>query len=56
MAEEERGAGDPTDYVTAVNVTKGGMVVAERVMWAVTSKERRRGLLGRQGLEPEEGM
>lgn len=38
----------------AVNVTKG-VVVACRVEWAGTSESRRRGLLGRDHIEPAEG-
>ncbi|MGB2768478.1 MAG: DUF192 domain-containing protein [Candidatus Zixiibacteriota bacterium] len=40
----------------AVNVSKGGTIVARRVEWAGTSAQRRRGLLGRSGLDPEEGI
>ncbi len=40
----------------AVNVSKGGKIVARRVAWAGTSAQRRRGLLGRSGLDPEEGI
>ena len=40
----------------AVNVSKGGTIVARRVAWAGTSAQRRRGLLGRSGLDPEEGI
>jgi len=40
----------------AVNVSKGGRIVARRVEWAGTSAQRRRGLLGRSGLDPEEGI
>jgi uncharacterized membrane protein (UPF0127 family) len=40
----------------AVNVSKGATIVACRVEWAGTSAQRRRGLLGRNGLDPEEGM
>jgi uncharacterized membrane protein (UPF0127 family) len=38
----------------AVNVTKG-VVVACRVEWAGTSETRRRGLLGRDHIDPSEG-
>lgn len=37
-----------------MNVTKG-VVVACRVEWAGTSESRRRGLLGRDHIEPTEG-
>jgi uncharacterized membrane protein (UPF0127 family) len=40
----------------AVNVSKTGTIVARRVEWAGTSAQRRRGLLGRSGLDPEEGI
>ncbi len=40
----------------AVNATKGGAIVARRVEWAGTSPERRRGLLGRTRLEPDEAI
>ena len=40
----------------AVNVSKEGTIVARRVEWAGTSAQRRRGLLGRSGLDSEEGI
>ncbi|UCB53647.1 MAG: DUF192 domain-containing protein [Candidatus Zixiibacteriota bacterium] len=40
----------------AVNVSKGGTIVARRVEWAGTSAQRRRGLLGRSELDAEEGI
>lgn len=43
-------------FVQAVNSTKGGIVLAGRVLWAMTSQERRRGLLGRDKLNSDEGM
>ncbi|UCG51297.1 MAG: DUF192 domain-containing protein [Candidatus Latescibacterota bacterium] len=39
----------------AVNITKG-TEVASRVEWAGTSETRRRGLLGRGHLDPDEGI
>lgn len=42
------------EYVTAFNVTRG-VTVAARVLWAGTSETRRRGLLGREVLERDEG-
>lgn len=39
----------------AVNVTRD-TVVATKVVWAGTSDTRRRGLLGRESLDPDEGM
>ena len=43
-------------FLQAVNVSKEGKVVARRVEWAGTSAQRRRGLLGRYRLDPEEGI
>jgi uncharacterized membrane protein (UPF0127 family) len=40
----------------AINLSKEGTIVAHRVEWAGTSAQRRRGLLGRTGLDPEEAM
>ena len=40
----------------AVNVSKGGTIVAGGVERATSSAQRRRGLLGRNGLDPEEGI
>jgi uncharacterized protein len=40
----------------AINLTKGNAIVARRVEWAETSAQRRRGLLGRSGLDVEEAM
>ena len=41
-------------FYVAVNVTKG-VVLASRVEWAGTSKARRRGLLGREHIDRDEG-
>jgi len=46
----------PEPSLQAVNVSKGDAIIARNVEWAGTSTERRRGLLGRTGLHPEEGM
>jgi uncharacterized membrane protein (UPF0127 family) len=43
-------------FVRVTNVSKGDIVVAGRVLWATTSQQRRRGLLGRDHLDPDEGM
>jgi len=40
----------------AVNISKGGTILADDVVWAGTSSERKRGLLGRERMEPGEGM
>ena len=40
----------------AVNVTKGSVVLADRLELADTSASRRRGLLGRAELKPGEGL
>ena len=55
---EERAKGiDPLEpSLQAVNVSKGDRIVACRVEWAGTSAQRRRGLLGRNELDPEEGI
>ncbi len=44
-----------SDIVRAINVSRD-RVVAERVLWAGTSETRRRGLLGRDRLPPDEGV
>jgi len=46
----------PREVYQAVNVSKGGVVLAERVDLADTSSSRRRGLLGRSGLGSGEGL
>jgi len=43
-------------FLQAVNVSKGGVILARKIEWAGTSAERRRGLLGRTQLDPEEGI
>jgi uncharacterized membrane protein (UPF0127 family) len=43
------------EIVRAVNATRG-VVVATRVAWAGTSRHRRRGLLGRDTLDQDEGI
>lgn len=50
------GAESAPSFVQAVNSSKGGIVLASRVIWAKTSQERRRGLLGRDQLGSDEGM
>ena len=47
---------DGMEFAAAYNTSKGGIIVARRVLWAGTSKERRRGLLGRDRLDPDEGI
>ena len=57
MPEEPTKGTDPVEpSLRAVNVSKGAKIVACPVEWAGTSAQRRRGLLGRDGLDPEEGM
>jgi uncharacterized membrane protein (UPF0127 family) len=57
MSEESTKGIHPLEpSLQAVNVSKGARIVASRVEWAGTSAQRRRGLLGRNGLDPEEGM
>jgi uncharacterized membrane protein (UPF0127 family) len=57
MPEESKEETSPLEpSLQAVNVSKGGTIIARRVEWAGTSERRRRGLLGRSGLGPEEGM
>ena len=46
----------PEPALQAVNLSKECTVVARSVDWAGTSALRRRGLLGRTGLDPEEAM
>ena len=41
--------------LTAVNATRGTLL-AHRLEWAGTSETRRRGLLGRDGLAPGDGL
>jgi uncharacterized membrane protein (UPF0127 family) len=43
-------------FLQAVNISKGGVIVASRVEWAGTSEQRRRGLLGRSRLDPDEAI
>lgn len=48
---------EPTPcYVQAINSSKGGIVIAGKVLWATSSQERRRGLLGRDRLDPNDGI
>lgn len=57
MTENDTKGTDPREpWLQAVNVSKGDKVVACRVEWAGTSAQRRRGLLGRNKLDPEEGI
>jgi uncharacterized membrane protein (UPF0127 family) len=54
MKPQDQIPSEPT--LRAVNISKGEMIVAKRVKWAGTSAERRRGLLGRNHLDDEEGI
>ncbi|UCH84449.1 MAG: DUF192 domain-containing protein [Candidatus Latescibacterota bacterium] len=45
----------PAECLRAVNVTKG-VEIAARVEWAGTSDTRRRGLLGRDHIDADQGM
>ena len=57
MSEENKQANDTGEpALSAVNVSKGKVILARHVEWSGTSAERRRGLLGRSKLDPEEGM
>ncbi|GAB4324148.1 MAG: hypothetical protein Kow0074_16890 [Candidatus Zixiibacteriota bacterium] len=40
----------------AINTSKGDRVIAANVVWAGTSAERRKGLLGRTTMSPDDGM
>ena len=42
--------------LVARNLSKNNVIIASQVAWAGTSAERRRGLLGRDSLAPEEGL
>jgi uncharacterized membrane protein (UPF0127 family) len=51
------GTDSPADSpLQAVNASKGDTTIAQRVEWAGTGPKRRKGLLGRSELHPEEGM
>ena len=54
MAEAETDPPEPA--FIAVNVSKAEMVLARRVRWAGTSAQRRRGLLDRDRLDPDDGI
>jgi len=45
-----------TSLLQAINISKGGIIVAAQVRLAVTSAQRRQGLLGRNSLQSEEGV
>ena len=47
---------EPSNELWAVNITKDERILARRVQWAGTSARRRRGLLGRRSLDPDEGI
>lgn len=44
------------ETLQAINVSEGGTLVASQVVWAGTSLQRRRGLLGYSKLDPGEAM
>jgi uncharacterized membrane protein (UPF0127 family) len=57
MSTEDNNKNNPAELpLRAINISKDGIILAEKVEWAGTSAERRHGLLGRSSLGPEEGM
>ena len=57
MVEKDADNNDAVESpLFAINISKGGIIVADKVDWAGSSAQRRHGLLGRQSLSPEEGM
>jgi uncharacterized membrane protein (UPF0127 family) len=57
ISGKESGAVDPPEPLfRAINVSKRGTIIARRIELAGTSAQRRRGLLGRSKLDPEEGI
>jgi uncharacterized membrane protein (UPF0127 family) len=56
LHEDQSNEDQPESDLQAVNVSKGGAIVADNVEWAGTSKKRRRGLLGRSGIDPQKGI
>jgi len=58
VSETKHDPGRPSEEskpLRAINVTKG-VEIASRVEWAGTSETRRRGLLGRDRIDADEGM
>ena len=53
---EKKMAGLLERHIQVINVSKGSVLVASEVVWAYTSRERRRGLLGRSSLGADEAM
>lgn len=55
--KEGDGRGDSAENpLKAINVSKGGVVIAEHIEWAGTGAGRRRGLLGRKAMDRTEGI
>ena len=54
MAQDPLASSQP--ILVARNLSKNNVIIASRVTWAGTSAERRRGLLGRDSLAPDEGL
>jgi hypothetical protein len=54
--ERKKGTNAVEPALQAVNVSKEGKIVARCVEWAGTSTQRRRGLFGPSGLDPEQGI
>jgi len=48
--------GDSPTLLEAVNISKGESILAGKVEWAGTSADRKRGLLGRDTMDPEDGI
>ncbi|MCH8990751.1 MAG: DUF192 domain-containing protein [Acidobacteria bacterium] len=46
----------PMHTLRAINISKEDRVIARRIVRVETSAERRRGLLGREQLDPDEGI
>jgi uncharacterized membrane protein (UPF0127 family) len=55
--KEGDGGGVPAEFpLKAINVSKGGIMIADHIEWAGTGARRRRGLLRRKAMDSMEGI
>jgi uncharacterized membrane protein (UPF0127 family) len=55
--KEGDGGGAPAEIpLKAINVSKGGVIIAEQIEWAGTGARRRKGLSGRKAMDCMEGI
>lgn len=56
MSNKDLNNSQPESDLKVINISKTDIIVADNVLWAGTSEQRRKGLLGKDELDPYEGI